>query len=279
MKIFELDSEIEKSPSKNINVKSINTILQFGSRGKEVKALQQALQSVGITPGPIDGKFGRQTKAATIVFQNSVQIEPDGIAGPETLGQLQSVIDGKRKLTVAPGKSKPSEVKIKNLPNPGNAKEIFEKFKDAGFNDIQSAAWVGCITGESHNNPNAVGAEMNKRTGEKYYSYGLCQWNKGRFKNLQKFSKSKTGSTDGWKNNVELQVDFVLWELDNWDKVMGASSIDPSNAIKPHENDLEKTLYKLIAHFEKPADNQAAFRQRLPFAKAALDHFGTIDLT
>jgi len=278
MKIFELNNEIEKSTEKIINLKSINTILEFESRGKEVKMLQQALQSVGITPGPIDGKFGRQTKAATIVFQNSVQIEPDGIAGPETLGQLQAVLDGKRKLTVTT-KSKAPEVKVKNLPNPNNAKEIFEKFKDAGFNDVQSAAWVGCISGESSNNPNAVGSEMNKRTGEKYYSYGLCQWNKGRFKNLQKFAKSKTGNSDGWKSNIDLQVDYVLWELDNWDKVMGASSVDPSNAIKPHEADLEKTLYKLIAHFEKPADNQSAFRQRLPYAKAALDHFGTTDLT
>lgn len=275
MRLFELDTQADKDI---IDLKSLinQTILEFGDTGSDVKLYQRALQSVGITPGPIDGKFGRQTKAATIVFQNSARIEPDGIAGPKTLRNLQDVLDGKRELKVSP-KSDTTQTKVKNLPNAENARTIFEKFKDEGFNDIQAAAWVGCITGESANNPNAVGPEINKKTGEKYYSYGLCQWNKGRFKNLQKFSKSKTGNSDGWKNNVNLQVDYVMWELDNWDKVMG-SSINPLSSINPHVNNLEKTLYNLIANFEKPANKEAAFKTRLPFAKSALSNFGSTDI-
>ncbi len=276
MYLFELDSSVDKEI---INLKPLinQTILEFGSTGDDVKLFQRALQSIGITPGPIDGKFGRQTKAATIVFQNSVYIEPDGIAGPITLKKLQNVLNGKTKLKVIP-KSDLSDIKIKDIPNPQNAKSIFEKFKDNGFNDIQSAAWVGCISGESGNNPNAIGPEVNKKTGEKYNSYGLCQWNKGRFKNLQKFAKSKTGNSSGWRNNLELQIDFVMWELDNWDQVMGSSAVDPLASIKPHTNNLEKTLYNLIAHFEKPANKDLALKQRLPYAKSALSNFGSTDI-
>ena len=275
MRLFELDTRADKDI---IDLRSLinTTILEFGSDGPDVKLYQRALQSVGITPGPIDGKFGRQTKAATIVFQNSVRIEPDGVAGPKTLKSLQDIIDGKRDLKVAP-KPDTSKIKVKDIPNPENAKKIFEKFKDEGFNDIQSAAWVGCITGESANNPNAVGPEINKKTGEKYYSYGLCQWNKGRFKNLQKFAKSKTGNSDGWKNNVNLQVDYVMWELDNWGDIM-RSSTNPLSMITPHGNSLEKTLYNLIAHFEKPANKESAFKTRLPYARSALSNFGSADI-
>lgn len=275
MKLFELDIKADKEI---INLRSIiSAILEFGDEGNNVKLYQRALQSVGITPGPIDGKFGRQTKAATIVFQNSVHIEPDGIAGPVTLNHLQDVINGNRELKVAP-KPDESKIKVKDIPNAENARNIFEKFKDAGFNDIQSAAWVGCISGESANNPNAIGPEVNKKTGERYNSYGLCQWNKGRFTNLQKFAKSKTGNSSGWRNNVNLQVDYIMWELENWDKVMGSYATDPLNSIQPHTNNLEKTLYNLIAHFEKPANKESAYKKRLPYAKSALSNFGSTDI-
>lgn len=275
MKIFELDKKVDKEI---INLKPLatSTILEFGSTGNEVKLLQRALQSVGITPGPIDGIFGRQTKAATIVFQNSVNIDPDGIAGPITLRNLQDVLDGKKQLDIKDNKSK--DIKVKDLPNPQNAKTIFEEFLNNGFNDVQAAAWVGCISGESGNNPNAVGDEYNRKTGETYKSYGLCQWNKDRYKNLQKFAKAKTGNSTGWRNNISLQIDYAMWELNNWDKVMGSNAVDPLVSIKPHENNLEKTLYNLIAHFEKPRSNEAAFRQRLPYARSAFSNFGTKDI-
>lgn len=280
VRIIELDNSLMKV-DKAVTTKKLNTnlTLEFGSTGPDVKNLQQALQSLGITPGPLDGKYGRQTKAAVIVFQNSVRIEPDGIAGPITLRSLQDVLNGNKDLKVSPTSNKTTDIKIKpkDIPNSANAEKIFEKFKEQGFNDIQSAAWVGCISGESGNNPNATGKEVNKKTGEQYLSHGLCQWNKGRFKNLQKFSRNKTGNSNGWKNNINLQIDFVLWELDNWENVMGRS-INPLRLLKQSENSLEKSLYNLIAHFEKPASNEKAFKERLPYAKSALSNFGQTDI-
>lgn len=280
MRIIELDNSL-MNINKTTPVKKLNKTLtlEFGSTGPDVKNLQQALQSLGITPGPLDGKYGRQTKAAVIVFQNSVRIEPDGIAGPITLKSLQDVLDGEKELTVKPTSSKPTDIKIKpkNIPNPVNAEKIFEKFKQEGFNDIQSAAWVGCISGESGNNPNATGKEVNRKTGEQYLSHGLCQWNKGRFKNLQKFARNKTGNSNGWKSNISIQIDFVLWELDNWESIMG-NSVNPLKLLKQSENSLEKSLHNLIAHFEKPASIEKAFRERLPYAKSALSNFGETDI-
>lgn len=276
MKIFEIDSKTDKEI---INLQKLinSSVLAFGSIGDEVRLLQRALQSIGITPGPIDGKFGRQTKSATVVFQNSVGIEPDGIAGPVTLKKLQDVLDGKKSIKTVTEPSK-KDIKIKDLPNAQNAEQIFNNFVAKGFNDIQAAAWVGCITGESANNPNAVGPEFNKKTGERYNSYGLCQWNKGRFTRLQKFAKQKTGSASGWRNNIDLQIDYVMYELENWDSIMGSSAVDPSTAIKPYQNNLEKTLFNLIKHYEKPASTELAFKQRLPYAKSALSNFGSTDI-
>jgi len=59
-------------------------VLRLGMAGPAVAQLQSAL---GI---PVDGLFGRQTKAAVIAFQRSCGLAVDGIAGPQTLSALHS---------------------------------------------------------------------------------------------------------------------------------------------------------------------------------------------
>jgi lysozyme family protein len=58
------------------------TVLEKGSRGAKVRALQRRL---GI---PADGVFGRQTRAAVKRFQSRNGLVADGIAGPATLAAL-----------------------------------------------------------------------------------------------------------------------------------------------------------------------------------------------
>ncbi len=67
-------------------IKSVSSdvILRQGSRGKEVKLLQQQLQLVGFNPGTADGIFGAKTKSALVAFQYSHNLVADGIAGPNT---------------------------------------------------------------------------------------------------------------------------------------------------------------------------------------------------
>ena len=59
-----------------------------GSRGNEVKAVQQALKDRGLYTGSVDGIFGSATEAAVKKFQKQQGLTADGIAGPQTLKRL-----------------------------------------------------------------------------------------------------------------------------------------------------------------------------------------------
>jgi peptidoglycan hydrolase-like protein with peptidoglycan-binding domain/tetratricopeptide (TPR) repeat protein len=54
-----------------------------------VRALQRHLAAAGFRPGPIDGRYGPLTEGAVIRFQTAHHLHADGIAGPQTLGQLR----------------------------------------------------------------------------------------------------------------------------------------------------------------------------------------------
>ena len=63
--------------------------IRFGNRGDRVKALQNALISVGSLKGKADGIFGTQTYNAVKSFQRSKKLTADGIAGKQTLSALE----------------------------------------------------------------------------------------------------------------------------------------------------------------------------------------------
>lgn len=65
-------------------------ILRQGSSGPDVTSLQQKLKDLGFDPNGVDGHFGPGTRNAVIAFQQSKDLQADGIAGPATLAALQS---------------------------------------------------------------------------------------------------------------------------------------------------------------------------------------------
>lgn len=67
--------------------------LRLNSRGPQVIKLQQELKAAGISPGKIDGIFGRGTLAAVKKFQAKNRLQVDGMAGPRTMHAL--LTDGK----------------------------------------------------------------------------------------------------------------------------------------------------------------------------------------
>lgn len=67
---------------------SVETLSKLGSRGQEVRQIQQKLKSFGYYKGSVDGIFGVQTKSAVTAFQKNCGITADGIAGPKTLKYL-----------------------------------------------------------------------------------------------------------------------------------------------------------------------------------------------
>lgn len=50
--------------------------------------IQRRLLALGHDPGPLDGAWGRRSRAALVAFQKSAGLDPDGVAGPRTLAAL-----------------------------------------------------------------------------------------------------------------------------------------------------------------------------------------------
>lgn len=64
---------------------SYPTLSKMGSRGEQVRQIQQKLKNWGYYDGDVDGIFGTKTKNAVLYFQRKNGLTADGIAGPATL--------------------------------------------------------------------------------------------------------------------------------------------------------------------------------------------------
>jgi len=65
-----------------------STYYQIGSKGDEVKKLQQTLTNAGYDTKGVDGIFGANTQAAVTAYQKANNLTIDGVAGSQTLGSL-----------------------------------------------------------------------------------------------------------------------------------------------------------------------------------------------
>lgn len=74
--------------------------LREGSRGSAVTVWQQNLSKLGFTT-KVDGNFGKDTKAKTILFQKANGLYADGIAGPATQGKMIQIL--KEKFPISSG--------------------------------------------------------------------------------------------------------------------------------------------------------------------------------
>lgn len=59
-------------------------VYKIGSKGEEVKRIQERLKELGYYRGPIDGEFGGGTYAAVKAFQRAKKITADDMVGSET---------------------------------------------------------------------------------------------------------------------------------------------------------------------------------------------------
>lgn len=69
-----------------------STILKVGSRGTKVKHLQMNLNGLGYKCGNADGIYGAGVESAVRRFQAAYNLNADGIAGPNTLNKLNSIV-------------------------------------------------------------------------------------------------------------------------------------------------------------------------------------------
>ncbi|AUT03141.1 lysin [Nostoc sp. CENA543] len=71
---------------------TISQTLKKGSKGLEVKQLQEILTQLKLDPGRIDGTFGDKTEIAVKKFQGQQGLEADGIVGLKTQIALNQLI-------------------------------------------------------------------------------------------------------------------------------------------------------------------------------------------
>ena len=80
---------VEKTKDKSAEIKDSIRNKVTGSKGSDtVRHAQQALMDKGISPGPIDGKMGPQTKAALSTYQTKENLKVTGRLDSETKAKL-----------------------------------------------------------------------------------------------------------------------------------------------------------------------------------------------
>ncbi|HZJ83624.1 MAG TPA: peptidoglycan-binding protein, partial [Clostridia bacterium] len=77
-----------ETPKPETPATPITQTLRQGSRGNQVKTLQQKLNELGFNAGGADGIFGSGTRAAVIRFQKANGLAADGIVGPASIAKL-----------------------------------------------------------------------------------------------------------------------------------------------------------------------------------------------
>lgn len=76
---------VANSVNDNIEETATPVISKLGSKGSEVRQIQERLKKWGYFNGEIDGKYGAETKKAVVYFQKKNGLTADGIAGNATL--------------------------------------------------------------------------------------------------------------------------------------------------------------------------------------------------
>lgn len=104
-RLAELDSE---GTTLGIGTVPPNVVLRQGSQGQDVVTLQYLLNVISkyypSVPAPTqDGIFGSGTRASVIAFQQSTQLDPDGIVGPRTWQALYDIYLGIQQNVPTPG--------------------------------------------------------------------------------------------------------------------------------------------------------------------------------
>ncbi len=79
-----------KTATPNPKPTSTVYVIKRGSKGGDVKSLQQKLKKLGYLKGSADGDFGKETEDALKAFQRRNNLTADGIAGRATLSRIQS---------------------------------------------------------------------------------------------------------------------------------------------------------------------------------------------
>ena len=79
----------DSDSSRANNIPPVTQTLRRGSKGTQVKYLQQKLNALGFNVGGVDGSFGPKTLAGVRAFQKANGLAVDGVVGPATRGKVE----------------------------------------------------------------------------------------------------------------------------------------------------------------------------------------------
>lgn len=136
------------NPNNSNSSNQTNLIISFGSRGDNVKQLQNMLNALDYNCGTADGIFGNVTLLMVKKFQKEHNLSDDGIVGPATQAALQSaskLITKSRKVKVIASLLNVREQPNTNskilcrLPN-GTIKTIVSE--ENGWSKLEDNGWV-----------------------------------------------------------------------------------------------------------------------------------------
>ena len=89
------EKPIEKPIKKEVKILEYKGLVKKGSKGGNVKELQNALNELGYICGITDGIAGSKTIMAIELFQGDYRIAIDGIAGQATYNKINELLSGK----------------------------------------------------------------------------------------------------------------------------------------------------------------------------------------
>ena len=117
--------------------------LRQGSKGERVRALQQALISLGYLSGKADGVYGSQTRKAVKSFQKSKKLTADGIAGKKTLSALETAISGGQNESQAAAPV-PAESGDNTQPETGN-EDLNDRISAPSSSSVRLLHWYNVV--------------------------------------------------------------------------------------------------------------------------------------
>lgn len=71
-----------------------DAVVAWGSKGEDVRKVQQKLKEYGYYSGPVDGVFAKETYDAVVWFQRKNGLAVDGAVGPSTAAALGVSLSG-----------------------------------------------------------------------------------------------------------------------------------------------------------------------------------------
>ena len=189
-----------------------------------VVELQKLLNRMGYSCGSADGKFGSGTTRVLKTFQNAYWNNVDGRMAPAFLKEIQDEF-------------------IVNTSGT-NQQVVYNALKNAGWNKLAIAAFMGNIHAESK-----FKTELSGTGG----AGGICQWAESRLTDLKDFAKQRSKDP----TDINLQVEFLLSEVTPGGAYYSASlgkslteinklSVQLSNV--EHAADIVNAIYEGNAH-------------------------------